>query len=385
MKPIPALLLCALLSACASAPQPRPALPALLLQDQLFAPSGEAPNAERVFALSSAMRHYADTELGSLSSARDPRRLLIDALYRRGQLRLTYDAGATRDAAEAFDARAGNCLSLVIMTAAFAKHLGLPVTFQSVSTEETFNRVGDLFLVSGHVNLVLEKAAWASRLGEPGSHALTVDFLPAEQLRGQRVRPIDEATIVAMFMNNRAAEALSDGRVHDSYWWAREALHQDPGFLAGINTLAVIYLRQGHLREAELALRHVLSLQPQNTHALANLVHLLERAGRTGEAQQLAEQLAQLEPHPPFYYFNLGRAALDAGDLATARALLASELQLQPDQHEVHFWLAVVHWRLGDHERAVRHMRLALENSTTRRTHDLYAAKLARLRAEPLP
>ena len=57
---------------------------------------------------------------------------LLEALYTQGELRLEYDARRTRTAAEAFDARMGNCLSLVIMTAAFATEMQLQVRFQDV-------------------------------------------------------------------------------------------------------------------------------------------------------------------------------------------------------------------------------------------------------------
>ncbi len=42
--------------------------------------------------------------------------------------------------------------------------------------------------------------------------SLTIDFLPAESLRGLRSRDIQEDTIVAMYMNNKAVEALVEGR-----------------------------------------------------------------------------------------------------------------------------------------------------------------------------
>ena len=48
-----------------------------------------------------------------LADANDRRRALIDALYRPGALKLEYDAGTTRNAAQTFEARAGNCLLLV--------------------------------------------------------------------------------------------------------------------------------------------------------------------------------------------------------------------------------------------------------------------------------
>ena len=381
MQRVATLLICTLLGACASTPAPRPVL--ALLHDELVAPTSLAIDAGQIFAMSPAMIKYADSALARTTHQREPRRELLDALYNRGKLRLSYDAGATRSAAEAFDDRAGNCLSLVIMTAAFARHLGLPVTFQSVLTDDTYNRIGDLHLVSGHVNLVLTKAARpaaASLFGDTGPSSLTVDFLPAVDISRQRSRPIDQSTIAAMFMNNRAAEALAEGRAGDGYWWARAALLQDAGFLAGVNTLAVVYSRLGLLPQAESALRHVLVQEPLNTSALSNLVRLLERTGRSDEARLVGERLASVQPVPPFHYYDQARQALAAGDAVEARRLLAQELRLQPYQHEVHFLLGVTYSHLGNLRLASRHLGLAFENSTTRESQALYGAKLDKLR-----
>jgi hypothetical protein len=41
------------------------------------------------------------------------------------------------------------------MTAAFARHLGVPVRFQSVRVDQSFTRSGALVLAAGHVNLAL--------------------------------------------------------------------------------------------------------------------------------------------------------------------------------------------------------------------------------------
>ena len=385
MQRVAILLICTLLGACASAPTPRPV--AGLLEDALVAPTSLAIDARQVFAMSPAMVEYAQSELAHTTHRREPRRELIDALYHRGKLRLRYDASATRSAAEAFDDRAGNCLSLVIMTAAFANHLGLPVTFQSVLADDAYSRIGDLYLVSGHVNLVLTKAARpaaASHFDDGGPSSLTVDFLPAADISRQRSRPIDQSTILAMFMNNRAAEALSEHRAHDAYWWAREALLQDPRFLPGVNTLAVAYSRLGLLPQAESALRHVLVQEPLNTSALSNLVRLLERTGRPDESRGVADLLARVQPVPPFHHYDQALQALAAGDAVAARGLLAQELRLQPYQHEVHFLLGVTYSHLGNAALASRHLGLALDNSTTRESQALYSAKLDKLRARRL-
>jgi tetratricopeptide (TPR) repeat protein len=377
-----------LLSGCALAPSKSElsgplARVAPLLHDELFGVAGEAadPDAGDVFALTEPMRRYADSRIGRATPLQDPRRMLIDALYKRDELRLRYDAGATRNAAQAFESRAGNCLSLAIMTAAFARYLGLPVSFQSVLVDETYSRSGDLTLTAGHVNLVLGSVPLRSSMTMSWAPAYTVDFLPGADLQGARTVPLHEATVVAMFHNNLAAEALAAGRVDEAYRQARKAVLRDPSFVAGINTLAVVYMRSGHLPQAEQALGAALEREPESTLALSNRVLVLQRQGRASEAEVVARKLTQIEPVPPFHDFDLGRKAMGTGDFGEARNRFARELRRQPYQSEVHFWAALADWQLGDGRHAAQHLRQAMENSNSRDAHDLYAAKLERLRA----
>ena len=53
--------------------------------------------------------------------------------------------------------------------------------------------------------------------------------------------------------------------------------------------------------------------------------------------------------------------------------------------HEFHFWLGLADWQLGDVGQARKHLQLAMDNSTTRGQHDLYAAKLAWLQSRQKP
>src|SRR5580765_2866979 len=113
-------LLVILLSACASAPPPQPAP---LLENQLFARPTERVSTDDVLKVSEAMRRYLAVDISAQIRTKWPQAGLVDALYRRAQLKLEYDAATTKTAAEAFDARSGNCLSLVLMTAALAHEL----------------------------------------------------------------------------------------------------------------------------------------------------------------------------------------------------------------------------------------------------------------------
>src|SRR5688500_15692114 len=125
---------CLLLLGCATAPVTQ-SRRAELFNDALFAPPTERVDAAEVFAVSPEMRHYVRVEIAHQLEDKGWQRGLVDALYREGQLKLQYDAEMTRNAAQAFEARSGNCLSLVLMTAALAKELGLSVHVRPVSSE----------------------------------------------------------------------------------------------------------------------------------------------------------------------------------------------------------------------------------------------------------
>ena len=351
----------------------------VLLHDAFFAAPANPVRAADVFAVTDDMRRYLREEIGTAIEAKGKERGLYEALYSRNQLRLEYDAEMTRNAGEAFAARSGNCLSLAIMTAAFAKELGLNVRYNRLFSEESWSRTGDFYFASGHVNVSLGRKHQDPRVLFQERHVLTIDFVPTE--KKPFAYEVGEQTILAMYMNNRAAELLARGKLDDAYWHVREAIAIDPRFTGSFNTLGVIYRRHGNLKESEAVLRYVLSEEPANGHAMANLVTVLHETGRNSEADAMARKLAALEPNPPFHFFNLGMEAIRVGDFARARDLFKREIDRDAYNHEFHFWLAMAFYGLGDAAEARKHLTTAMENSNTRSEHDLYAAKLDRLRA----
>ncbi|HWW04746.1 tetratricopeptide repeat protein [Collimonas sp.] len=384
MKSWVVLPLCIMLAACATAPQaPRADN---LFNDQLFSAPSQRISVDDVFAVSPAMKEYlSNGKTARQMRANGMQQGLFDALYSKGQLKLDYNSESTRNAAQTFAARSGNCLSLVIMTAAFAKELRLPLHYQSILMDRAWSRNDDLYFASGHVNLILGRKATAIRTSSDQNRLMTIDFLPPEDTDGQRRQEIDESTIVAMYMNNRAAEALAAHQLDDAYWWAREAIRQDARFLASYNTLGVIYRRHDNLQEAERTFRQVFEREPDNPVVMFNLIGVLNDLGKLSESKPLAAKLAQVQPEAPFQAFNLGMAAMRAGDFKTAKQQFTRELARDPYYHEFQYWLGIACLRLGEMDQAVKHLSIAMENSTSRNDHDLYAAKLDRIKSYRSP
>ena len=370
------------LTGCASPPAALPPVPLGLFHDGGFRASAAPASGASLFTLSPAMRDYLHSpRFRERVRQLGPEKGLVDALYQNGELKLEYDASITRNAAETFQAKMGNCLSLVIMTAAFAKELNMVVQYQDVAVAETWTRAGGLYFANTHVNIAFGRRGLEGNRGFNSSNLLLVDFLPPPEAGTLQSTPIDEDAIVAMYMNNRAAELLAQNQLDDAYWWARNALAQYPGHPNAFNTLGVIYQRHGDLALAEQTYKAGLEREPDNLHLMHNLAPVLTKLGKDAEARTLVARLASLDPTPSFLYFNQGMLAMEKGNYKEAKVLFSKEVRRAPDNHEFHFWLAIAEWRLGEASSARDQMALALETSNTQEASARYSAKLAHLRA----
>jgi Tfp pilus assembly protein PilF len=367
------------LAACAPAATTRSNDVAPLFHDALFKRPAAPIDSAAIFALDAPMRRFLAQKIAPQMIDKDPRRALLDALA--DELRLDYDAEETRTASQAFAAREGNCLSLVIMAAAFARQLGIRVTFQEVYGFDTWQRHAGLSFLSQHVNLVFgqpQSRLWVE--SDARTTPMIVDFVPPRKVASAVTKPISEQTIVAMYMNNRAAEVLATGEASRAYWYARAALEADPTFTAAANTLGVIYWNLGQKALSEQALRFTLEREPGNVPALTNLVQMLNAEGRTTEAQSVAKELAEAQRYPPFYFYDLGMQALNAQDFEDAVRQFKKDLAQRPYDSQSHFGLAMAAMHLGDMPQARKELQVAIKNATTVDQRALYAAKLRQLK-----
>ena len=368
-----------LLSACATRQVVEH--PESIFADRHFSQPAVPVRVEEIFRLSPAMIDYAHRLADRRWDGKSRGEALFDALYKNGDLKIEYDAAITRNASEAFDARAGNCLSLAIMTAAIAHEMGLTVGFQSVRVPGAWARDGNLFFVSGHVNITLapRRGHFSSASGD--FNGLLIDFQPLLLGHRQNAKTITENTIVAMYLNNRAAEMLARGNINEAYWWAREAIRNDSGFVEAYNTLGVVYRRHGLASEAETVFRLLVARDGTNTIALSNLANALSVQGRVVESEEIKRQLARVEPYPPYHFFDRGMTALGENNYRLAREFFQREVDRAVENAEFHYWLGIAHAALGEMKPAQQHLAVALEYSTTRREHDIYAAKLGIIKA----
>ena len=378
-----------LLAGCASAPPALAPSPAPLLHDALFGHPARPGDADSVFAVDAAMRAHVRQALPMHVRSADRPLALAESLERGRGLALSYDASTTRNASQAFAARAGNCLSLVVMTAALAREAGLEVSFQQAQGNVLVTRADDFILRSGHVNVVL-----GPRLPRQGAHniaaqmdsgRLQIDFLPQDELQGLRMVPIGEERVLAMFANNRAVEALVAQRLTEAYAWVREAIRHDAAYWPAYNTLGVVYQRAGHLSAATASFERTLDHEPRNLAAIGNFALVLKAQGRLVEAAQWDARRLALEPFAPGHFLQQGLVALGRGDADAASQHFNREVREHGPSPDVWLGLARVHLLRGELPQAEKALGQAVDASASPVERVRYATKLDALRAAGMP
>jgi Flp pilus assembly protein TadD len=369
------LPLCLLLAACVSVPPPvaPESLPSLF-DDAAFSVPSERIDSTDLFAVDSEMQSFLEHDVSRRVATEGHVMALVNALYDKEHKKFSYDSAQTRNATGVFHHRSGNCLSYTIMTAAFAKQLNLPVQFHAVNFGDVWDRNDNIDYRIGHVNLTV-----GTQNASSNDRATLIDFGPFDQVRAEVSDDIGEDIIVAMYMNNRAAEALAKNNLDDAYWWARSAVMTAPAFVGAYNTLGVVYSRHHNLADAERVLRRALQREPDNVLALANQIQTLANLGRKEESNQLQRHLTQIQPNPPYFFFNRGMAAMKIQDYKTAKSEFTKEVSRASYNHQFHFWLALANFYLGNIDESRKQLTVAMDNSPNVGQHDLYAAKLGKL------
>ncbi|WP_169306977.1 tetratricopeptide repeat protein [Ferrimonas sediminicola] len=327
--------------------------------DSAFTPVAGAVTVEQLFALDPEMRQFTvKAGRAGNSDATRIERLVELVSVKRG---FEYDNSATRVAAETFRLRAGNCMSLVVMTAALARELDLGVQYQLVKSPPIWDRRGGIYLVNDHVNIKLEPGLGSSDWSVVGGSGRVIDFLPGSQVRGYRIVQLSESEMLARFFNNLAAEHMVDGLPDHAYHYLKQALALDPTMGAAWNALGVLYRRQGLEREAEQVYRYVMALDEDPFHSMHNLSILLASQGRLTEWAQLHRQIELNRLQNPFYYYDMAEASYNRGNFTQALSQYRKAVKLADYHHEFHFGLSRAYFQLGQLDDSQRSLTKAMK------------------------
>jgi len=268
---------------------------------------------------------------------------------RENGLGFRYRSHPTLSAAEGFEQRAGNCLTLVNLFVALARAADLAAFPIEVEDFESFSRRGGTVLRSTHVIGGLQVG------GESGLQVWTIDFLPDRPKTYRRVQPLTDARYAALFFNSVGVEALLAGDLGRADRLFRVALDRDPGSAEAWSNWAVHAARSGDRRTAFERYETALELDPSHLPALTNLAALHRLEGRETEAAALEERALAEKSQSPYFLADQALREIGRGRLEEAESLLRRARRIDDSIPEIHLALGRIDLERGRSARAADH------------------------------
>lgn len=282
---------------------------------------------------------------------------LQELLFTESYLNLQYDDLRTRTAAQTFADRQGNCLSVVSLYIAMARHLGVNAQYQTVRVRPSWDRRGEHLVLSQHINAI-------GRLDQNTQYV--VDFTPEITLQQLTANRISDAQGRALYFNNLGVEALIANELELAVSYFRNALWIDSEQSIIWNNLGSTYSRMGNRSLAAYSYRKSFSLDRTNATAINNLVKFHTVEGDLETAQRYARAIERFNENNPYFHYNLGNEAYAQGSFELARTHYERAIRHKDSEPDFYLALGKTWEMLGDTERSAAQValaRLAVQNS----------------------
>lgn len=356
-----------------------------LLTNQAFAPvAHEIETREQIFSLPDSLIDKARQDIMVFKDPRERSLALLKFIFREQQDPLQYVNNATLTALQTYEQREANCLSLTILSYSLAKSLGFKAQFQDVQIPEYWITRNGASVLNGHVNLVVTPPHLQNSAGAFLSfgHTFVIDFERAGGLKERLpVRKISEDDILALFYNNKAADALLTQQFDLAYRYLQEAAAVAPTVAATWNNLAVLYRQHQMLDAAERAYQQSLRLEPEHANTMSNLAILYDSMGRTQDAADLRTKVQAARLRNPYYFVMQGNEALSQARLQDAETAFHRSIRLEPRLPEALFGLANVAILQHDYATATDYLQRARTYVPAGAERRLYDHKIEMLNA----
>ena len=328
-----------------------------------------------IFYLDTNAKQFVKNAIGNIVDPVEQLTALVETIFGHSKFNLLYDGNANTTANETFKNRAANCLSMSIMTFAMAEEAGFGVKFQQVDIPEYWTRRDGFSLLNGHINLrMLPKAD--PHVYQFQVQGFQVDFDPQTSRQHFPTRVVTKNTVLAMYYNNKGAEALIQHRYTDAYAHFRHAIKADESFESSLVNMGLLYRLNGYYAQAQLAYEYALKLAPDSLTAMENLAYLYSVTDRTEMAETLLRKVERKRVDNPYYFVNLGDTELELGHYDLALQHFKKALSLAKKKHDIYFALARAYYKLGELRLTEHYLQLAKDYAKNSRDEERYQSKL---------
>ncbi len=299
--------------------------------------------------------------------------------YLEGRLGSFNYYGQTYNANDTLIQNAGNCMSLAVLTKAYANLVGIELKYIEETSSPVFFQSTELQLISNHVKTKLMDPNFEPKAGslyfyEPG---LVVDYFPSRNSRAKG--NIGENEFMAMYYQNLAADALEQKAYTRAAWIAIEGLTLAPKRVELINLLAVIYRHLNAPQQAESLYLYGLAIDNDDLNLLINYKVLMVTQGRTLEARALQQRIDKADDPSPFRWIMLANEHYQNADYPGALRYYTKAIELAPYMPQAYAGKAKALYLMGKPLAARHAITQALDKTHEVELQLRYQAKLAQL------
>ncbi|MGX5202949.1 tetratricopeptide repeat protein [Aliikangiella sp. IMCC44632] len=276
---------------------------------------------------------------------------------------------------------AGNCMSLAVLTTAYAKLAGVPVGYQLMRTPPVFQKKGSIIFNSQHVRSLLFEDKTSNQDGVMSFFraVIKIDYFPTDGATVKKT--VSESEFISMFYRNLAAEAMVTENYTKAFWLLNESLIYAKNHSHAINMLALIYENLGYSNIADNLYQFGTEQNSKDAELLSNYLVFLKKQGRIAEANDIEKRLLSLDIKNPFERIDLGNEALAKQNLKLAAVHFKKAIEIAPYLDEGYLGLAKVHFQLGNMTKAERAFKQAKEKALGKKRKALVEAKLFALQS----
>jgi Tfp pilus assembly protein PilF len=301
------------------------------------------------------------------------------AQYLDGSLSGFTYRGETYNAELASTENAGNCLSLAILTKAYASLVGLKVEYRKVNSAPIYSRENGITSISSHVQTHIHGPTQAKNKFDFFFSKVIIDYFPSS--RGIVGDVISDDDFVSMYYQNLAAKALTSNDLHKAYSLLAAAMHLSQSNIETLNTLAVVHKKFGRPDVAESIYKYILDNTKGSVNVLSNYVILLQENNRNQEAALYEDMYMDIEDNNPYSWHDLANQAYRKGNYWKALNLFKKSADMAPYLHENFFGQAKSYFQLGNTNKANKALEKASSLAYTQADEKLYSAKLTSLQS----
>jgi Tfp pilus assembly protein PilF len=349
----------------------------IVLNYELFDATSQQDNiSDDIFYLTPEQKTEVLTQVNERIALGEPKHEALSKVLQSRLGNFTY-YGETYNAEKATRLNKGNCMSLAVLTGAFAELMGLEYSFRELTTLPIFDKQNNLILSSSHVQSILYDDSFLPEddviyFSKP---SIVIDYFPDNNdLKGRRV---SKSAFISMYYKNLAADALIKDQLSEAFSLAEKSYQYDRSNIAVINLLGVIHRRAGDNRTAENIYKAGMEVDSSHLILMSNYMVLLNSEQRFAEAEQIEQRIDLLDDPNPYQWLEQAYAAKNN---IKAALYFQKALKKAPYLHQAYMGLYQIHLAKGEKSQAKQMLSKALEWSYEVEERKLYKYKLYSLR-----